>query len=40
MERKIYMYLNRWKRDIEKKVLVLYGNKQIGKTYAALKFGR
>ena len=39
MERKIYTYLNRWKRDIEKKVLVLYGNKQIGKTYAALKFG-
>ena len=39
MERKIYTYLNRWKRDPERKVLVLYGNKQVGKTYAALKFG-
>ncbi len=39
MERKITSYLNRWKKDIDKKVLLLYGNKQIGKTYSVLKFG-
>jgi len=39
MERKINSYLLRWKRDISKKVLVLYGNKQVGKTYSVLKFG-
>lgn len=39
MERKIYSFLNKWKRDVSKKVLVLYGNKQVGKTYAVLKFG-
>ena len=39
MERKINTYLNRWKRDISKKVLVIYGNKQVGKTYSVLKFG-
>ena len=39
MDRKINTYLNRWKRDISKKVLVIYGNKQVGKTYSVLKFG-
>lgn len=39
MERKINAFLNRWKRDPEKKVLVVYGNKQVGKTYSVLKFG-
>ena len=39
MERKINVYLNRWKRDVSKKVLVIYGNKQVGKTYSVLKFG-
>ncbi len=39
MERKISLYLNRWKRDVSKKVLVIYGNKQVGKTYSVLKFG-
>ncbi len=39
MERKINTYLSRWKKDISKKVLVIYGNKQVGKTYSVLKFG-
>ena len=39
MERKISAFLNRWKRDLSKKVLVIYGNKQVGKTYSILKFG-
>ena len=39
MERKINTYLLKWKKDISKKVLVIYGNKQVGKTYSVLKFG-
>ena len=39
MDRKINTFLNNWKRDISKKVLVVYGNKQVGKTYSVLKFG-
>lgn len=39
MERKINTYLSKWKKDISKKVLVIYGNKQVGKTYSVLKFG-
>lgn len=40
MERKIYNFLQKWQKDIIRKPLVLYGSKQIGKTYAALSFGK
>ena len=39
MERKIYADLLKWKKDVNRKPLLLYGNKQIGKTYSAITFG-
>ncbi len=39
MERKIYSDLLKWKKDANRKPLLLYGNKQIGKTYTAIEFG-
>ena len=39
MKRKIDEVLLKWKKDIDKKPLMLYGNKQVGKTYSVLKFG-
>jgi len=39
MERKIYSDLLKWKKDVNRKPLLIYGNKQIGKTYTALEFG-
>lgn len=39
MERKISEYLHKWKNDILKKPLLVYGPKQIGKTYSVLEFG-
>lgn len=39
MERKIYQDLLKWKKDISRKPLLIYGNKQIGKTYTAIEFG-
>lgn len=39
MERKINDYLNRWKKDITRKPLLIYGNKQVGKTYSTVEFG-
>lgn len=39
MERKIYSDLLKWKKDINKKPLLLYGNKQIGKSYIVTEFG-
>lgn len=39
MERKINAYLKRWKKDLTRKPLMIYGNKQVGKTYTALEFG-
>jgi len=39
MERKIYQDLQKWKRDQNRKPLLLYGNKQVGKTYTAIEFG-
>ncbi len=39
MERKIYFDLLKWKKDPDKKPLLLYGNKQIGKTYTTIEFG-
>ena len=33
MERKIEKFFKKWKNDIIRKPLVIYGSKQIGKTY-------
>lgn len=39
MERKILKFLDHWKNDDNRKPLVVYGSKQVGKTYTVLKFG-
>lgn len=39
MERKITLDLLKWKKDLERKPLLIYGNKQVGKTYSAIEFG-
>ncbi len=39
MERKIYADLLKWKKDPNRKPLLIYGNKQIGKTYTTVEFG-
>lgn len=39
MERKISLYLHKWKNDIVRKPLLLYGPRQIGKTFSVLEFG-
>lgn len=39
MKRKIYTILEKWKNDVNKKPLMIYGNKQVGKTYSVLDFG-
>ena len=39
MERKIYEDLLKWKKDSNKKPLLLYGSRQIGKTYTTTSFG-
>ena len=39
MERKIEKFLKKWKDDIIRKPLILYGPKQIGKTFTVLNFG-
>ena len=33
MERKIDLYFQKWKKDVIRKPLIIYGAKQIGKTY-------
>ncbi len=40
MERKIVSFLQKWKNDIIRKPLVIYGPKQIGKTFTVLEFGK
>ncbi len=40
MERKVIMFLKRWKNDLIRKPLLMYGPKQVGKTYAAMLFGK
>lgn len=40
MERKIEAFFIKWQKDIIRKPLILYGPKQIGKTFAVLKFGK
>ena len=39
MERKITNVLLKWKREVGRKPLLVYGNKQIGKTYSVIDFG-
>ena len=39
MERKITADLLKWKKEVSRKPLLLYGNKQIGKTYSVIEFG-
>lgn len=40
MERKIKKFLQKWQKDIIRKPLILYGPKQVGKSYSALQFGK
>ena len=40
MERKIEKFFLKWKEDKIRKPLLLFGLKQIGKTYTVLEFGR
>ena len=40
MERKIEDFFHKWKNDIIRKPLILYGAKQVGKTFSALSFGK
>ncbi|MBQ6324188.1 MAG: ATP-binding protein [Bacilli bacterium] len=40
MERKIEEFYLKWKKDVIRKPLMIYGPKQIGKTFSVLKFGR
>ena len=39
MERKIMQYFQKWKNDLIRKPLLVYGPKQIGKTFSVLEFG-
>lgn len=39
MERKIETFFRRWQKDIIRKPLILYGPKQIGKTFTVLSYG-
>ena len=40
MERKIEEFYRKWKSDVIRKPLVVYGARQIGKTYSVLEFGK
>ena len=40
MERKIVDKLLKWKENPRKMPLLLYGARQVGKTYTALSFGK
>lgn len=40
MERKIEEFFKKWQKDIIRKPLILYGPKQIGKTFTVLNFGK
>lgn len=40
MERKIEEFFNKWKKDKSGKPLLVYGSKQVGKTYSVLSFGK
>ena len=40
MERKIDKFYQKWKNDIIRKPLILYGPKQVGKTFSVLNLGK
>ena len=40
MERKIEKFYHKWKNDIIRKPLILYGPKQVGKTFSVLNLGK
>lgn len=40
MERKIEIFFKKWKKEGQKKPLIIYGPKQIGKTFSVLKFAK
>ncbi len=40
MERKIEVFFQKWQKDIIRKPLIVYGPKQIGKTYTVLAYGQ
>lgn len=40
MERKIVEYLLKWKNSSKRMPLLIYGARQVGKTYTALTFGK
>ena len=40
MERKIEAFFKKWQKDIIRKPLILYGPKQIGKTFTVLNFAK
>ena len=40
MYRKVFEYLNQWKNNEYRKPLIIQGARQVGKTYAVLKFGK
>jgi predicted AAA+ superfamily ATPase len=39
MERKIESFFKKWQKDIIRKPLILYGPKQVGKTFSTLAYG-
>ncbi len=40
MERKIETFLTKWQKDVIRKPLIIYGPRQIGKTFTVLDFGK
>lgn len=40
MERKVEKFLEQWQKDLDKKPLLIYGSKQVGKTYTVLNYGK
>ncbi len=40
MERKVNEYFHKWKKDLMRKPLLVYGPKQVGKTYSTISFGK
>lgn len=40
MERKIEAFFEKWQKDLIRKPLILYGPKQVGKTFTVLNFAK
>ena len=40
MERKVKEFLQKWKTDVIRKPMIIYGSKQVGKTFTVLEFGK